>query len=104
MNKELINPDLLVRLYREEILRIVLEHKGLNPRVVKPRNNGEIDIVIDAGENQSLMDVAQIGFALDNLFGFEVGVVTTAQLSEFFHARGCWADEVTHLLNDSYPL
>lgn len=106
MNKELINPEPLVRLYRDEIRRIVLEHKGLNPRVVKPSNNdGEIDIVIDAGENQSLMDVAQIGFALDALFGHEVvGVLTTAQLSEFFHARGCWADEVIRLLSNTYPL
>jgi hypothetical protein len=108
VSRKLINPDLLARFYRDEIRRIVLEHKGLNPRVVKTRNRlpvyGEIGMVIDAGEGQSVIDLAQMGFALGKLFGFEVTVVTTAQLSEFFHARSYWAAEVTTMLNDSYPL
>ncbi|OYV28369.1 MAG: hypothetical protein B7Z79_13060 [Thiomonas sp. 20-64-9] len=76
--------------------------------MVKPRNRlpvyGEISMVIDAGEGQSVIDLAQMGFALDNLLGFEVTVVTTAQLSEFFHTRSYWTEEVTTMLNNSYPL
>jgi predicted nucleotidyltransferase len=74
------------RLPISEILRIVEEHGGLNPRVFGSRARGEaredsdLDLLIKGGPTMSLLDVAGIQVKVEQLLGIPVQVVTEGAL------------------------
>jgi predicted nucleotidyltransferase len=69
-----------------EILRIVGEHGGLNPRVFGSRAKGDaredsdLDLLIKAGPTMSLLDVGAIQVEVEQLLGIPVQVVTEGAL------------------------
>jgi predicted nucleotidyltransferase len=70
----------------EEILSIVEEHGGRNPRVFGSRVRGDapvdsdLDLLIEAGPSMSLLDVAAIQVKAERLLEIPVQVVTEGAL------------------------
>ncbi len=70
----------------KEILGIVREHGGSNPRVFgsyalgEAREDSDLDLLIDAGSTMSVLDVAAIQVKVEQLISLPVQVVTEGAL------------------------
>lgn len=77
------------RLPIKEILGIVRERGGSNPRVFgsyargEAREGSDLDLLIEAGSTMSLLDVAAIQVRVEQLIGRPVQVVTEGALHPF---------------------
>lgn len=88
-----MRPSEALEQHRNEIRRIVLENRSLNPRVFGSVLRGEdtkqsdLDLLIDPTRETSLMDLAKIGIALEDLMGVTVEVLTPESLPKYFRDR-----------------
>ncbi len=88
-----MKPSLALDAHREEICRIVAANRGLNPRIfgsVLHRDDTEmsdLDLLIDAGEGMTLLDMAAIADAVENLTHAKVDVRTPEDLSTIFRSQ-----------------
>ncbi len=84
--------SLALAMHREEIRRIVAEHRGLNPRVFgsvlhqDDTENSDLDLLIDAAEGMTLFDMAAIAAAVENLTHTKVDVKTPEDLPTKFRS------------------
>ena len=75
---------------RDEILRIAVSHGARDIRVFGSQGRGaarpdsDIDILVQLGPDQSLLDLIAIKQDLEDLLGCKVDVVTEASLSPYF--------------------
>jgi hypothetical protein len=96
-----MKPSTALELHREEIRRIVLENRSMNPRVFGSILRGEdddssdLDLLIDPTAETSLMDLARIQNRLEELLGMRVDVLTPMSLPESFRSR---------VLSEAYPV
>ena len=80
----------VVRDEREEILRIASSHGARNVQVFgsharsTARSDSDVDLLVQLGPNQSLLDLIAIRQDLEDLLGCKVDVVTEASLSPYF--------------------
>ncbi len=80
----------ILRDKREQILRIAASHGARNIRVFgsqvrgAARPDSDIDILVQLGPDQSLLDLIAIKQDLEDLLGCKVDVVTEASLSPYF--------------------
>jgi len=87
-----MKPSLLLQTHREDIRRIVLAHRALNPRVFgsvlhgEDREDSDLDLLIDPTPDTTLMDIGAIRHELLELLGVPVDVVTPKALPEKFRA------------------
>jgi hypothetical protein len=88
-----MRPSEALQQHRAEIRRIVLENRSSNPRVFGSVLRGEdtegsdLDLLIEPTRETSLMDLARIEEALENLMGVRVEVLTPGFLPENFRSR-----------------
>ena len=88
-----MRPSRALELYRDEIRRIVVENRGLNPRVFgsvlhgKDTEGGDLDLLIDPANGMTLFDMAAIAAAVENLTHTKVDVRTPEDLSIKFRNR-----------------
>lgn len=88
-----MRPSEALELYRADIRRIVSENRSSNPRVFGSVLRGEdtdesdLDLLIEPTKKTSLMDLARIGVALEELMGVSVDVLTPGFLPEKFRSR-----------------
>lgn len=82
-----MKPSLALNAHREEIRRIVAEHRGLNPRVFgsvlhqEDTEGSDLDLLIDPAEGMTLFDVAAIEAAVERLTDTKADVKTPEDLS-----------------------
>ena len=90
---DLVKPSCALEAHREDIRRIVAEHRGLNPRVfgsVLSQDDTEasdLDLLIDAADGMTLFDQAAIAQAIEKLTQTKVDVRTPEDLSVKFRSR-----------------
>ncbi len=88
-----MRPSLALDAHREDIRRIVAEHRGLNPRVFgsvlhqEDTEASDIDLLIDPAEGMTLFDVAAIAAAVEKLTQTKVDVRTPDDLSIKFRGK-----------------
>ncbi|MGB9029345.1 MAG: nucleotidyltransferase family protein [Acidobacteriaceae bacterium] len=88
-----MRPSEALARHREEIRRIVSDHRSSNPRVFGSVLHGEdaegsdLDLLIDPAPETSLMDVARIQGRLEELMGIQVDVLTPLSLPESYRGR-----------------
>jgi hypothetical protein len=84
--------DALYR-HREDVLRIVSQHRSSNPRVFGSVLRGDdaegsdLDLLVDPAPETSLMDIARIQGRLEQLLGVSVDVLTPLSLPESYRER-----------------
>ena len=87
-----MKPSILLQTHRDDIRRIVLSHRALNPRVFgsalhgADREDSDLDLLIDPTQDTTLMDIGAIRHELLELLGVPVDVVTPKALPEKFRA------------------
>jgi uncharacterized protein len=88
-----MRPSQALQLHRDEIRRIVFENRSTNPRVFGSVLHGEdadgsdLDLLVDPASETSLMDIARIQGALEELMGIRVDVLTPRSLPESYRGR-----------------
>ena len=88
-----MRPSEALELHRADIRRIVSENRSSNPRVFESvlrcedTEDSDLDLLIEPTQKTSLMDLARIGVALEELMGIPVGVLTPGFLPEKFRSR-----------------
>jgi predicted nucleotidyltransferase len=88
-----MRPSEALARHREEIRRIVSDHRSSNPRVFGSVLHGEdaegsdLDLLIDPAPETSLMDLARIQGRLEDLMGIPVDVLTPLSLPESYRGR-----------------
>lgn len=88
-----MKPSIALDLHREAIRRIVLAHRGLNPRVFgsvlrqEDTYKSDLDLLIDAADGMTLFDMAAIAAAIESLTQIKVDVRTPGDLSKSFRGR-----------------
>jgi hypothetical protein len=87
-----MKPSEALRQHRAEIHRIVSANRSSNPRVFgsvlhgKDTETSDLDLLIDPTAHTSLMDLARIGTALEEIMGVSVDVLTPESLPESFRS------------------
>ena len=85
-----MRPSLALEQHRAEIRRVVHSHRATNARVFGSVVHGEdgdgsdLDLIVDATSQTTLMDVASIQVELESLLGVPVDVVTPNALPSSF--------------------
>lgn len=85
-----MRPSIALDQHREDIRRVVLQHRAENARVFgsvvhgEDKDGSDLDLVIDPTTRTTLMDVASIQVELENLLGVPVDVVTPNALPDSF--------------------
>jgi len=85
-----MRPSIALDQHREDIRRVVLQHRAVNARVFgsvvhgEDKDGSDLDLVIDPTTLTTLMDVASIQVELENLLGVPVDVVTPNALPDSF--------------------
>jgi predicted nucleotidyltransferase len=88
-----MRPSEALARHREEIRRVVSDHRSSNPRVFGSVLHGDdaedsdLDLLIDPAPETSLMDVARIQGRLEELMGVRVDVLTPLSLPESYRGR-----------------
>jgi predicted nucleotidyltransferase len=76
-----------------EVIRLVEAHGGLRPRVFGSRARGDarpdsdLDLLVKAGPEMSLLDVVALQQDLEDLLGLEVHIVTEGGLHPLLRDR-----------------
>lgn len=85
-----MRPSIALDQHREDIRRVVHQHRAANARVFgsvvhgEDKDGSDLDLVIDPTTRTTLMDVASIQVELENLLGVPVEVVTPNALPDSF--------------------
>ncbi len=88
-----MRPSHALELHRAEIRRIVFENRSSNPRVFgsvlrgQDAEGSDLDLLVDPAPQTSLMDIARIQGALEQLMGIPVDVLTPRSLPESYRGR-----------------
>lgn len=88
-----MKPSDALKAHREEIRRVVLQHRALNARVFgsvlhgADNEHSDLDLLVDPTDKTTLMDIAAIQVNLERLLGFPVDVLTPNALPEQFRER-----------------
>jgi uncharacterized protein len=88
-----MKPSTALEAHREEIRRIVAANRGLNPRVFgsvlhhEDTETSDLDLLIDAADSFSLVDMAAIAVAIENLTQTKVDVRTPEDLPTKFRSK-----------------
>jgi uncharacterized protein len=88
-----MRPSEALEKYRADIRRIVSENRSSNPRVFGSVLSGndteasDLDLLIDPMSDTSLMDLARIGCALEDLMRIKIDVLTPDSLPQKFRKR-----------------
>lgn len=96
-----MRPSEALEQHRNEIRRIVLENRSLNPRVFgsilcgEDTEQSDLDLLVDPTQDTSLMDLVKIEERLEALMGIRVEVLTPRFLPESFRSR---------VLNEASPV
>lgn len=75
-----MRPSVVFEKHRDEIRRIVLAHKGANPRVFGSVATGtddeesDLDLLIDPVEGMSLFNLGGMSYRLEELLGIKVDI------------------------------
>ena len=76
--------------HREDIRRVVVENRTLNPRVFgsvlhgDDKDGSDLDLLVDPTPETSLMDIARIQNRLQKILGVPVDVLTPKALPDSF--------------------
>ena len=79
--------------HRETIRRLVTEHGMFNPRLFGSALHGDdtddsdLDLLVDAPENISLLDLAELEIAVQDAVGIKVDLRLPEELHPSFRAR-----------------
>lgn len=85
-----MKPSDALAAHRNEILKIVLEHRTVNARVFGSVLHGldthesDLDILVDTTPDTTLFDLGAIRYKLRNLLGVHVDVLTPSALPDRF--------------------
>ena len=88
-----MRPATALQQHREEIRRIVARHHAANARVFgsvlkgTDRDDSDLDLLVDALPETTLMDLGAIRLELRQLLSVEVDVLTPAGLPESFREK-----------------
>ena len=88
-----MKPSQVLHHHRADIRRIVRLHRADNVRVFGSVLHGEdeeasdLDLLVDATADTTLMDMAKIQVDLENLLGVKVDVLTPGDLPPSFRAQ-----------------
>ena len=81
----------LLKMKREEILKVAAKHGARNVRIFgsvargQAREESDIDLLVDMEEGRSLLDLGGLWWELNELLDVEVDVVTEKGLRERIH-------------------
>ncbi|WP_374664063.1 nucleotidyltransferase family protein [Ramlibacter sp.] len=85
-----MRPSDALRLHRDRIREIALDHRVTNPRVFGSVLRGEdtegsdLDILVEPTADATLFDIGAIQYELTELLGIRIDVLTPASLPESF--------------------
>lgn len=85
-----MKPSVALKAYQDDIRRVVLSHRAVNPRVFgsvahgNDRDGSDLDILIDPTSETTLMDIGAIRHELTQLLGIPVDVLTPGALPAKF--------------------
>lgn len=85
-----MKPSVALQAHQDEVRRVVLSHRALNPRVFgsvahgDDRDGSDLDILIDPTSETTLMDIGAIRHELIELLGVPVDVLTPGALPARF--------------------
>jgi uncharacterized protein len=88
-----MKPSEALRAHRAEIRQIVESHRATNVRVFgssardEDEEGSDLDLLVDATPETSLLDLARIQVRLEALLGVPVDVLTPTDLPERVRAR-----------------
>lgn len=90
-----------IRRFRAQLLNAAEEHGAHNVRIFgsvargTEREDSDLDVLIDLDPDRSLFDLVDLHFALEDIVGGKVEVVTERGLSPYLRDR---------ILNEAVPL
>ncbi len=85
-----MRPSIALDHHRDDIRRVVLQHRAANVRVFGSVAHGndvdgsDLDLIVDPTVATTLMDVASIQVELEHILGVPVDVVTPGALPDSF--------------------
>lgn len=88
-----MKPSEALRAHRDDIRRVVLQHRTHNARVFGSVLRGvdgddsDLDLLVDPTSETTLMDIAAIQVALERLLGVSVDVLTPNALPDKFRSQ-----------------
>lgn len=88
-----MRPSLVLDANRDAVRTVVLAHRATNPRVFGSAARGDdstdsdLDLLVDATDGMTLLDIGAIRQELLDLLGVPVDVVTPKALPAEFRAR-----------------
>lgn len=88
-----MRPSEALRVYRDDIRRVVEQNRTRNPRVFgsvlrgNDTEDSDLDLLVDPTPDTTLMDIARIQNRLQKLLGVAVDVLTPKALPERFRTR-----------------
>lgn len=88
-----MKPSDALKSHRDEIRRVVLQHRALNARVFGSALRGadnehsDLDLLVDPTNETTLMDIAAIQVDLERLLGIPVDVLTPNALPDQFREQ-----------------
>lgn len=88
-----MKPSVALDLHRDAIRRVVVQHRGCNPRVFgsvahgDDREGSDLDLLIDPTPDTTLLDIGAMRHELLHLLGVPVDVLTPKALPTGIRAR-----------------
>ena len=88
-----MKPSEALRAHRDDIRRVVLQHRTHNARVFgsvlrgDDGDDSDLDLLVDPTSETTLMDIAAIQVALERLLGVSVDVLTPNALPDKFRGQ-----------------
>lgn len=88
-----MKPSEVLQVHREEIRKIILNHRVTNARVFgsvsrgEDTENSDLDILVDPCKETTLFDIAAIRYELSELLGISVDVLTPKALPAKYRDR-----------------
>ena len=88
-----MKPSEALSAHRDDIRRVVLQHRTLNARVFGSvlrgvdRDDSDLDLLVDPTSETTLMDIAAIQVKLQRLLGVSVDVLTPNALPDKFRSQ-----------------
>jgi predicted nucleotidyltransferase len=88
-----VKPSVVLQQHREEIRQIVARHHAANARVFgsvltgEDRDGSDLDLLVDATAETTLMDLGAMRLELRRLLDVEVDVLTPGGLPESFREQ-----------------
>ncbi|NEN74714.1 nucleotidyltransferase family protein [Pelistega sp. NLN82] len=88
-----MKPSDVLKAHREEIRQIILDNRGLSPRIFgsvargEDTENSDLDIIIDPAPRLSYMDIGTMMYELQERFNLKVDIATPRALPEKFRSK-----------------